>query len=560
MTQLRTFLTRLRSYFKTGNIKALKEAFIAGSHLLMVAFKVTIVILLIVKFYKINNSNSYTLKPFSVPEELIKSGFTGETVIKKIMDERQKILYYNDSSTSQSRIFFRATSKKNVFIETKIEESKESGPLDIDGIFKAGKKLLNYNDKIISGEITKFKKNHLILKIYMPNGLTENFTQRIEDIDILFKDAAEFITQQTTPQYLAEYLIKKSVRSNDSATLVETVQLLEKADKLLRTLEYNTAKDKEKQQDLYVQLIACRTSWHLAKAIKLSTQLRGFNLDRKDSLKWKNEYDACFENAWKQGDSLKSSNDLAYYVLKLSTLMSVVNSLSYNDANQTDHYKERSQILINECLDKSSLYSTRIWSNKSDYFEDNQANGFINLSIGYLSYRLDLHLDKYSSKYYLQKAIKCFHKENSVLWVDNNEIAAINSLAYFYKNKAQFEKDSNKNIVKYKENYINAQNTFEEALQANKGDGNIYDSYAELIYDLNDKKANESFYEKIRAALAHSKPVDGIAVANYWKDTRWQELVKSDVEFRKILDSFDVKKNIKADVQKTKKNKSDAAP
>ena len=112
MTQLKTFLTRLRSYFKTGNIKALKEAFIAGSHLLLVAFKVTIVLLLILKFYKINNTNSYIIKPFSVTEELAKKGFTGETVIKKIMDEYAKILNYNDSSTSQSRIFFRATSKK----------------------------------------------------------------------------------------------------------------------------------------------------------------------------------------------------------------------------------------------------------------------------------------------------------------------------------------------------------------------------------------------------------------------------------------------------------------
>lgn len=566
MTQLKTFLTRLRSYFKTGNIKALKEAFIAGSHLLMHTFKVAVVLLLILKFYKIS-SNSYTIKPFSVSKFLTERGFTGETVIKKIMDERQKILYYNDGSTSQSRIFFRATSKKKVVFETEIEKGKESGPLDIDGIFKTGKKLLNYDEKIISGEITQPEDSSLLtLTIYMPGGQTKKFNGKVSDIEKdkdgnnLFTDVAEYITEQTTPQYLAEYLIKKSVRSNDSATLFETEQLLEKTDKLLSALEYNNTMNKLKKQEFYIQLNACRTSWYLAKAMKLSTRLRGFNIEKKDSIDWKVAYDNCYENAWKQGDFLKSSNDMAYYVLKLSVLMSVVNNLNYYYPKEVEHYKDQTLRLIQEYLKEESSLSTRIWNYKSDYFEDNQAKGFINLSIGYLSYRLDLNLAKNKTpEYYLNEAIIHLHNPNSVLSVDNNEIAAINSLVYYFKYKAQLAQQL-KDTVKYKIYYENAKKALDYALQANRNDGNIYDTYAELIFDLNSKKTNDSFYEKIKAALHHSKPVDGIAVANYWKDTRWKDLVKSDVEFRRILDSFDIKDVIKIKSPKHKKNKNNAAP
>lgn len=148
MTSLTLFVRRLRRFIKTGKLTTLKEAFIAGSHLLMHTAKVIVAVILIYKFFSVIGS-TYTIKPFSVPKDLAeKRGYTGATVIKKIMDEREKILYFNDSSTSQSRIFFRATSKKNKVIEAEIEEGKEYGFMDIDGIFKTGKKYWVFGIKL----------------------------------------------------------------------------------------------------------------------------------------------------------------------------------------------------------------------------------------------------------------------------------------------------------------------------------------------------------------------------------------------------------------------------
>ncbi len=553
MTQLKTFLTRLRSYFKTGNIKALKEAFIAGSHLLMHTFKVAIVLLLILKFYKIS-SNSYTIKPFSVSKFLTERGFTGETVIKKIMDERQNILHYNDGSTSQSRIFFRATSKKkDGIIETKIEEGKESGALDIDGIFKTGKKLLNYDEKIISGEITQPEDTSLLtLKIYMPNGQTKKFNGRVKNIDNIFMEAAEYITEQTTPQYLAEYLIKESVRRNDGSTLEYSEKLLDKVDKLLSTLEYNAANDNLKKSENNIQIIACRTSWHLAKAMKYSIKMI---TDIKESTKWKKEYYDAHEMAWRQADLLKSSNDLAYYVLKLSTLMSIINGFKYYDPDKIKEYKGRADSLIQEYSNRNPRLLSKIWArvDKSDYFEDNQAAGFINLSIGYLSYIYDFDNNPEDC---FKKAIKCFHKQKAVLSVDNNEIAAINSLVYYFKDKAQVAQKKN-NIEAYNRYYDLAKQELEKAINANKSDGNIYDTFAETIYDLNGNKTDSIFYKNIEFALANAKPVDGITIENYRIDTRWRDLIKNDEKFNYILDSIGGKKKVNRFVQKKSKQKKE---
>lgn len=567
MTQLKTFLTRLRSYFKTGNIKALKEAYIAGSHLLMHTFKVVIVLLLIFKFYSILGKN-YTIKPFSVPKDLAESGFTGATVIKKIMDAHQKILHYNDSSTSQSRIFFRATSKKNILIDAQIEEGKETGVLDIDGIFKTGKRLLNSDDNTISGEITKSKDSFLTLKIYMPFNQTKSFTTSREGIDTLFLRAAEYIAEQTTPQYLAEYLIKKSVRNNDISSLKNDDSLLVKADKLLSTLEYNYTTDKEKKRETKVQLIACRTSWHLAKAMKYLLQKKNAETD-SIRLKREEDYIAANEAAWNKANELKSSNDIAYYVLKLSTLMAVINVYKINNTDKLTIYEERTDSIIKDYKNKNAIFSSSLWLDRSDYFESNQAKGFINMSIGYLSYICNL--DKYNSQDnltsedYFNLAIEHFHNTNSVLPTDNNEIAAINSLAYYFKNKAQsfVGQHKKRDSIAYS---VKAMKALDKALEANKSDGNIYDTYAEIIYDLNGKKPNQLFYDKIELALSNSKPIDGIAVKNYWLDARWKDLVgikkgdKKDCKFIDILHSFEPSKKNEEKSSNHKKNKNNAAP
>lgn len=568
MTQLKTFLTRLRSYFKTGNIKALKEAFIAGSHLLMHTFKVAIVLLLIFKFYSILGK-TYTIKPFSVPKDLVESGFTGATVIKKIMDAHQKILHYNDSSTSQSRVFFRATSKKTLLIDAQIEEGKETGILDIDGIFKTGKRLLGSDDNTISGEITKSKDNLLTLKIYMPFNQTKSFTKSREGIDTLFIQAAEYIAEQTTPQYLAEYLIKKSVRNNDISSLKNDERLLEKADKLLSTLEYNYTTDKKKKRETNVQLIACRTSWHLAKAMKYLLLKKNAEKNSAQERKSENDYTAANEAAWNKANELKSSNDMAYYVLKLSTLMAVINVYKINNTDKLTIYEERTDSVIKDYKNKNAILSASLWWDRSDYFESNQAKGFINMSIGYLSYICNLDKynaqDKLTSEDYFNMAIEQFHNTNSILPTDNNEIAARNSLAYYFKNKAQsvVGQYKKRDSIVYS---LKAMKALDKALEANKSDGNIYDTYAEIIYDLNGKKPNELFYDKIKLALSNPKPIDGIAVKNYWLDARWKDLVgknkgdKKDIEFIAILDSFGTIKNGVTKSSKYKKNKNNATP
>lgn len=589
MTSLTLFVRRLRRFVKTGKLIAFKEAFIAGSHLLMHTAKVIIAVILIYKFFSAIGS-TYTIKPFSVPQKLAESGYTSTAVIKKIMEEREKILNYNDGSTSQSRIFFRATSKKKKVIETEIEEGKEFGALDIDAIFKTGKKILGIQEKVISGEITVLNGDELNLKIYMFDDRTSTFTgKKKRDIDSLLVEAAEYITEQTTPQYLVEYLIKKGVSKNDASSLKSTEELLNKADKLLSTLEYNhkTAASKNDLNETTIQLIACRTSWHLAKAIEFQLRKKVF---KSDSLKWAKAYNDENNAAWSVADGLKSSNDLTHYVLKLSILMSLANSLTYDDSSKVKDYEDRAKALIEKYITNFEknygIFSASFTSEKSDYFEPLQAKGFINLSIGYLSSLYQW--EKYKPEEYFSKAIKYFHNQNSILSVDNNEIAARNSFAYYFKRKAEFfQKQKIKNHItdrntltptvfnlssliyflknkrqlnleqvvdRFKKEAIKALDT---ALLANKSDGNIYDTFAETIFDLNRRCTDSVFYEKIIQALDNPKPVDGITVANYMLDSRWDSLRKVDKHFIAILDSFDKKnKEIYAETKKKKKDKN----
>ena len=474
------------------------------------------------------------------------------------MEEREKILNYNDGSTSQSRIFFRATSKKKKVIETEIEEGKEFGALDIDAIFKTGKKILGIQEKVISGEITILNGDELSVKVYMFDDRNATFTgKRKRDIDGLLVEAAEYITEQTTPQYLVEYLIKKGVSKNDSSSLVFNEKLLDKADKLLGTLEYNyNYNDHDKDsEEKKIQLVACRTSWHLAKAIEYQLKKKVF---KSDSLKWAKAYDNENIAAWKVADTLKFSNDLAHYVLKLSILVSVINGYVYENKAKIKEYENHAKKLILNYEPGNRILSASFWNEKSNYFELRQAKGFINLSIGYLSNHFkkddyDKWWDKYDSERYFKKAIKCFHNQNTDLSVDNNEIAACNSLAYYFKKKAESAHEQ-----KSRDSFKNkAIETLEEALLANKRDGNIYDTYAETIFDLNGKYPDSLFYEKIRQALSNPKPVDGITVENYRLDSRWDELCKFDDKFRGILDSIDKKnKEIYAETKKKKKDKS----
>ncbi len=557
MTTLTLFVRRLRRFIKTGKLIALKEAFIAGSHLLMHTAKVIVAVILIYKFFSVIGS-TYTIKPFSVPKELAESGYTSTTVIKKIMEEREKILNYNDGSTSQSRIFFRATSKKKKVIETEIEEGKEFGALDIDAIFKTGKKILGIRDKIISGEITTLSEGIVNVKVYMFDKYSATFAGKNSDIDSLLVKAAEYITEQTTPQYLVEYLIKNSVSKNDSSSLEFNEKLLDKADKLLSTLEYNfnnNDSDKDTEEEK-IQLVACRTSWHLAKAIEYQLRKKVF---KEDSVKWAKAYDRENLASWKVADTLKSSNDLAHYVLKLSILMSLVNYSEYDDSSKVKDYEYNAKRLIEEYRKNYErnyrIFSASFSTEKSDYFETNQAKGFINLSIGYLSSLFGW--EGYKSETYYKNAIIFFHSKKASLIVDNNEIAALNSYAYYFKRKAQkAQENQDKSIIDFYKGQ--AKETLDKALRANKGDGNIYDTYAETIFDLNGGFPDSLFYEKIRQALSNPKPVDGITVEGYRLDSRWKKLCRLDKEFIGILDSFKNKDEAVLTKSKPKKkSKSD---
>jgi tetratricopeptide (TPR) repeat protein len=158
---------------------------------------------------------------------------------------------------------------------------------------------------------------------------------------------------------------------------------------------------------------------------------------------------------------------------------------------------------------------------------------------------------EYRDSSYFKKAIKQFEKgaSNSVRYVDNNIIATENSLALYYKQIAQKSQSNGKDFSENKEKAIA---TIRRVINANKNDGNLYDTYAEILFDLNDRKSSKEFCESVENALNHPNVFDGITLNNYKGDIRWRE----NDDFKMIIAEFEKKQVLSSKGQFLQKDDS----
>jgi hypothetical protein len=303
--------------------------------------------------------------------------------------------------------------------------------------------------------------------------------------------------------------------------------LLDKADLLLSALEYKSEQKAQSNEEKF-QLTACRTNWYLASSINIKKSRSIYDV----------KYNSLIDNAYKTPNTLRNYKDLAYYVLKFSTLVAVIDDLNNANCEIIKKYQAEIIALIDEYKSNNSWLGASLLSNRSIYFEKNQALGFIYSSIACLANRMEF--DNISVEYkdssYFKEAIKQFGKgaTKSVRYVDNNIIATENSLALYYKQIAQKSLFNGKDFNDNKEKAIA---TIKRVINANKNDGNLYDTYAEILFDLNGRKSSNEFCESIKNALNHPNVFDGITFNNYKGDIRWRE----NDDFKKIIAEFEKK-------------------
>jgi tetratricopeptide (TPR) repeat protein len=441
---------------------------------LLLAWRASIAFLVIWAIWRFTNiaeSDTFVLKSFSVTPDMEKMGYRGEVVVAKIMSEMLNIIYPKDSSTSRISAC-RQNDKVRLKTKLRIADGQNASGYDIEAIFEAGKTLLGKEDKVISGYVVNANKEWTIW-IQMPDEPLKPVS--VPDslpFDTLLHRAALFLVRQTTPQYLANYLIQKKQFSE--------------ADVLLAELDFKQRNLPTATEVDGIQTLSNWANYFLAK----------------------NQYDRAYAKAEELHQHYP--NDIASYALRVSVLMSKAAYLEYYEA-------ETSREQIRELAEKAFAIAQEAERKekrlKSVYFEKNQAMGLMLSNAAYLANQCQLHEPKLLEKY-LQKSRKILPQS----------VYIYNNLAYFYL--TQGNRDS-------AERYI------QDALDANRLDGNIWDTYAEIMLKFRD---TTQFFNCFEKALQNQKIVDGITVEEYRKDARWNGILKSAnrTRFRDLLNRYDI--------------------
>lgn len=466
-----SFLTWLR---ETSFDKLAKKANI----FLLFAWRLSIALLIVWavwRFSHVAEDESYVLKAFSVPPEMEKTGYRGETVVAKVMSEMLQIIYPKDSSTSRISAC-RQNDKARLKTQLRIADGSERKDYDIKSLFEAGKTLFGIEDKVITGYIVNANKQ-LTMFIQMPEEPLKSVS--IADttpLDSLFYKAALFLTRQTTPQYLVNYLIQK--------------KQFDEAETLLSELDFRQNNFPEATEQDHIQTLSNWANFYLSKAIATNSV-------------------PLFDNALEKAQELRKlfPKDIAGYVMEVSILMTKAgyyNGYGYNNLAAIDTLAKRAFAVAQEVERKE----TRL---KSAYFEKKQVLGLMLCNASYLANQCHLENPKVLEKN--------FQKSRAIM---PQNVYIYNTLAYFYLKQ---------------ENADSAKRYISDALNANQSDGNICDTYAEVMWHFRD---TTQFFKGIELALKNQQPATRQNVENYRKDKRWQSVVNSPskARFDAIFDRY----------------------
>ena len=468
MKPLTSLLEPLKMSFADGSaIKAAKRAntvLLLGWRLLIAS----VIIWCVWRFRSVSENDTYALKAFSVPPDLEKRGYQGNTVVAKILSDMLAIIYPKDSSTSRFNAC-RQNEKVRLKTQLKVADGSASDKVDINYLVETSKMLIGREDKVITGHIIHESDQW---KAYIKIEDKPLHTIAISDLmplDSLYFKAAFYLVGETTPQYLVNYLIQ--------------AKRFDEAETLLASLSF-------KQND--------NENTPKAERIQTLTNWANFHLS-KDS----------FRLAYQKAEELHQlfPNDLSSYALRVSILMAHATDMTFKNPD-TKEIKPLAERAFHVAMSAEKIENKMT----SLYLNKQHALGLMLSNAGYLASMCHLQEAPILEKYLLRAKQILPHN----LYLRNN-------LAYFYLNQ---------------KNYILAEKYAREAVEADRNDGNLWDTYAEIML-----KANNPVrcYEYLDKALEHSKVVDGITVAEYKKDARWETLRKMDnaKQFNSLLKKHD---------------------
>ena len=394
-------------------------------------------------------------------------GYRGETVVAKILSEMLQIIYPKDNSTSRMSAC-RQNEKARLQTQLHIADGNERSQYDIKGIFQAAKTLLGKEDKVITGYMVQADQK-ITMFIQMPDEpLMSVWIPEKSPLDSLFYQAAIFLTRQTTPQYLANYLIQKK-------QFGEAETLLSELDFKQQNLPNATEQD-------HIQTLSNWASFYLNKATT-ENNLSYFN--------------AALQKARELHEQFP--NDIAGYAMQVSILMTKAGywqGYGYDNISAIDTLARQAWKIAKEAEKREKKL-------QSAYFDKKQVMGLMLCNAAYLANQCHLEEAKVLEKH--------FQKARSIM---PESVYIYNTLAYFYQK--QNKPDSAKK-------YINA------ALNANQSDGNICDSYAEIMLHFGDTTA---FLRGIDLALKNQIPATKANVERYRNNKRWSAVLSSPVKDR----------------------------
>ncbi len=476
MDRLRNFIISFKTWFQTTSFdKAAKKS----NNILLLAWRLSIALLIIWAVWRFNNFNennaSYVIKAFSVPPDMEQKGFRGETVVAKVMSEMLQIMYPRDSSTSRISAC-RQNDKARLKSQLRIADGSERKDYDIKSLFEAGKTLLGYEDKVITGYVTHADKQ-ITMFIQMPDeplrtvSIPEN-----APLDSLFYKAALFLTRQTTPQYLANYFIQKGH--------------FDEAESLLSELDFKQNNLPDVTDQERIQTLSNWANFYLTKAI---------TLHEKD----------LFNNAIEKARELhkRFPDDIAGYAMEVSILMTKAgyfDGYGYNKIAAIDTLAKQAFALAREAERKEKRLN-------SAYFDKKQVMGLMLCNAAYLANQCKLEDPKVLER--------SFQKSRAIM---PQSVYIYNTLAYFY-----LKQDNSDSAKRY----------ITDALNANQSDGNICDTYAEIMLHFGD---TTQFLRGIDMALKYQKPATRANVEKYRIDKRWKSIMNTpyQAQYQALFDHY----------------------
>jgi hypothetical protein len=478
MEKIKLFMTSFNAWWSDisfGKLINKSNALLLLTWRLSIAF---VVIWAVMRFNDVANTDndSYVLKAFTVPPDMEKMGYKGETVVAKVMSEMLQIIYPKDNSTSRVSAC-RQNDKARLKSKLRIEDGTEKKSYDIKSVFEAAKTLFGIEDKVITGYIVNADKQ-LTMFIQMPETPLKSVSiDENAPLDSLFYKAALYLTNQTTPQYLVNYLIQKKE--------------FDRAETLLSELDFKQNNMPSATEQDHIQTLSNWANFYLSKAIAFNnTEFFQSGLIKSRELRD------------------KYPNDIAGYALEVSILMTKAgfgyHGYGYDNIAAIDTLARQALALAKEAERKENKLN-------SAYFDKKQVMGLMLCNAAYLANQCHLEDPKILEKH--------FQKSRAIM---PQSVYLYNTLAYFYlkQNKA----DSAKQYIAY-------------ALNANQLDGNISDSYAEVMLHFGD---TTQFFKGIELAIKNQQPATLANLENYRTNKRWEGVRISPIKarFQALFDQY----------------------